>query len=100
MPITRSRALAIALSSLTLNLSLAPASVNAAPTMPPKGTATPLRAVVALIAPFSNSAAGHNACNALTGRVGTCLPDHAPLAVPPGAPHSVQGEWQSDLPLP
>jgi hypothetical protein len=27
---------------------------------------------VALIAPFSNPAAGPNACNALTGRVGTC----------------------------
>jgi hypothetical protein len=72
MPITRSRALVIALSVLALSLSLAPAGVTAAPTMPPKGTATPLRAVVALIAPFSNPAAGHNACNALTGRVATC----------------------------
>src|SRR5438128_10856083 len=72
MPITRSRAFAIALSALALYLSLAPTRVNAAATMPPMGTATPLRAVVALIAPFYNPAAGHNACNALTGRVGTC----------------------------
>src|ERR687884_1429007 len=72
MLITRSRAFAIALSALALCLSLAPAGVTAAPTMLPMGTATPLRAVVALIAPFSNPVAGHNACNALTGRVGTC----------------------------
>jgi hypothetical protein len=72
MPTTRSRAFAIALSALALYLNLAPAGVNAAPTMPPMGTATPLRAVVALIAPFDNPAAGHNACNALSGQVRTC----------------------------
>ena len=72
MPTTRSRVFAIALSALVLYLSLAPAGVEAAPTRLTTGTATPLRAVVALIAPFYNPAAGHNTCNALSGRVGTC----------------------------
>jgi hypothetical protein len=72
MPTTRSWAFAIALSVLTLCLSLAPTGVNAAPIRLTTGTATPLRAVMALIAPFYNPAAGHNACNALTGRVETC----------------------------
>ena len=72
MPTPRSWAFAITLSALALYLSLAPAGVNATPTRLTTGTATPLRAVMALIAPFYNPAAGHNACNALTGRVGTC----------------------------
>jgi hypothetical protein len=72
MPTTRSRAFAITLSALALCLNLAPAGVNAAPTRLTTGTATPLRAVMALIAPFYSPAAGHNACNALTGRGGTC----------------------------